>query len=143
MGVAGRLTAVRARARHRSWIEFGSSILNDIAGLYTAMDQSAFEAKRAAITEKFGRVERRLADGPYFDGARFSLVDAVYAPILRYFDVFDTIADFGTFAHAPKVRAWRAALAKRDTVCAAVKPDYPERLRAFLSARQSHLSRLM
>ena len=30
------------RAEHRSWIEFGSSILNDIWGLYAALDASAF-----------------------------------------------------------------------------------------------------
>jgi glutathione S-transferase len=27
-----------ARAEHRAWIEFGSAVLNDIAGFYTAQD---------------------------------------------------------------------------------------------------------
>src|SRR4051794_21670632 len=31
------------RAEHRAWIEFGSSILNDIAGLYSAPDAPGFE----------------------------------------------------------------------------------------------------
>src|SRR3982074_1980614 len=31
-----------ARAEHRAWIEFGSAILNDIAGLYAAADEPAF-----------------------------------------------------------------------------------------------------
>jgi glutathione S-transferase len=131
------------RAEHRSWIEFGSSILNDIAGLYAAKDRAAFETKHAAIAEKIARVEQRLDAAPYFDGERFSLVDAVYAPIFRYFDVFDTIADLGIFAQTPKARAWRAVLATRYSVGAAVSPDYPQRLRAFLRARGSHLSRLM
>ena len=29
------------RAEHRAWIEFGSAVLNDIAGLYSAKDQAA------------------------------------------------------------------------------------------------------
>ena len=58
-----------ARAEHRGWIEFGSAILNDIAGLYAAPDESAFRAKAAALRAKFARVEQRLA-GPWFDGAR-------------------------------------------------------------------------
>jgi glutathione S-transferase len=40
------------------------------------------------------------------------------------------------------VRAWRAALAARPSVQAAVGADYPERLRQFIAARNSELSRL-
>jgi len=36
------------RAEHRAWIEFGSAVLNDIAGFYTASDEAALKA-RAAI----------------------------------------------------------------------------------------------
>jgi glutathione S-transferase len=132
-----------ARAEHRGWIEFGSAILNDIAGLYGAADQAAFEARRAALAGKFARVEQRLGHGPYFDGERFSLVDAVYGPVFRYFDVFDTITDLGVFAATPKARGWRAALANRESVRTAVNLDYPQRLLAFLAARGSHLSRMM
>src|ERR687887_1038324 len=32
------------RAEHRAWIEFGSAVLNDITGLYSAKDQGAFAA---------------------------------------------------------------------------------------------------
>src|SRR5947209_15041808 len=55
------------RAEHRAWIEFGSAILNDIWGLYTAADETAFKAKSVALKEKFARVEARLK-GPWFDG---------------------------------------------------------------------------
>ena len=34
-------------------------------------------------------VEAALGDWPFFSGADFSLVDAVFAPVFRYFDVFD------------------------------------------------------
>src|ERR1700716_1001913 len=72
-----------ARAEHRAWIEFGSAILNDIAGLYVAPDQTTFAAKVAALRTKFARVEERLS-GPWFDGEKFSLVDAVFGPVFRY-----------------------------------------------------------
>ena len=60
-----------ARAEHRAWIEFGSAILNDIWGFYTAADATAFDAKAAALKNKFARVEARLK-GPWFDGERFA-----------------------------------------------------------------------
>jgi glutathione S-transferase len=131
------------RADHRAWIEFGSSVLADIAGLYTAPDEATFGTKAGTLNGKFARVETRLGLGPWFDGARFSLVDAAFGPVFRYFDSFDRIGEFGALAGLPKVAAWRAALARRASVAGAVGADYPARLRAFLAARGSYLSRLM
>lgn len=104
------------RARHRGWIEFGSSILSDLWGFETAKDADAYEAKRKALIDKFGRVEAELGEGPFFAGERFSLVDAVFAPIFRYFDVFDTITDTGVFTETPK-GAGMARYASDTTEC--------------------------
>jgi glutathione S-transferase len=131
-----------ARAEHRAWIEFGSAILNDVAGLYTAADEAAFNAKVAALRERFARIETRLK-GPWFDGERFSLVDAVFGPVFRYFDAFDRVGDFGILANLPKVGAWRAALAARPSTEAAVSPEYPALLWDFYRARGSYVSRMM
>ena len=35
---------------------------------------------------------------PWFDGGEFSLVDAVFGPVFRYFDVFDDIAELGALS---------------------------------------------
>jgi glutathione S-transferase len=131
------------RAEHRSWIEFSSAILNDIAGLYNAPDEEQFAAKARALDNKFRQLERRRRAGPYFDGTRFSLVDAVFGPVFRYFDVFDAIGDFNVLADKPSVALWRKALAERPSVRAAVSPDYPRDLEGFLKARGSHISRLI
>ena len=131
------------KAKHRSWIEFGSSILNTIAGFYNAADKDAFEQKRSDLADKFTWVESNLGNGPYFASEFFSLVDAVYGPIFRYFDVFETIADFGFFSDTPKVRAWRQALQLRPSIQNAVVEDYPQRLLTFLKRRNSHLSTLI
>lgn len=130
------------RARHRGWIEFGSSILSDLWGFETATDAAAYEAKRRALQQKFRHIEAELGAGPYFSGTGFSLVDAVYAPIFRYFDVFDTIADTGIFEDVPKVCAWRRALAQRPSVQDAVLGDYAQRLGAFLCDHDAHLLKL-
>lgn len=128
------------RAQHRAWMEFGSAILNVIAGFYSAPDERTMSAKAADITAKFEKIEAALAVGPYFAGDRFCLVDAVYGPIFRYFDVFETIADFAWFANTPKLRAWRASLATRDSVRLAVAAEYPDLLLAFLRKRNSALA---
>lgn len=131
------------RARHRAWMEFGSAVLNSIAGLYNAPDDEALRAKSTELRNRFEQVEAALGDGPYFAGTGFSVVDAVFGPIFRYFDVFDGIADFGLFKATPRVNAWRTALAERSTVRDAVGTDYPQLLQRFLVNRASALSALM
>ena len=131
------------RARHRAWIEYGSAVVNDIWGFYTAPDATALQAKAAVLHEKFVRIEQTLGAGPWFAGDRFSLVDAVFGPVFRYWNVFDRIADFGVFDGLPKVQAWRTALMQRASVRDAVDAGYDERLRRFIIERRSHLSSLV
>jgi glutathione S-transferase len=130
------------RAEHRSWIEFGSAVLNDIAGLYSAADAASFGAKADRLSEKFAWLERQLGASPYFDGG-FSLVDAAFGPVFRYFDVFDRIGEFDILSGKPKVATWRKALAARSSIRSAVAESYNARLWAFLSARKSHISALI
>jgi glutathione S-transferase len=130
------------KARQRAWMEFGSSILADIGGFYSAPDAESFEAKRATIAGKFGRLEGEVR-GPFFGGERFGLVDAVYGPVFRYVDTFDRIRDFGFLAGLPKVQAWRKGLSARPSVKAAVPEDYAARLVAFIDARNTYLSGLV
>jgi len=42
------------RAEHRAWIEFGSAVLNDIAGFYAAADEATFKAKTIASRARHG-----------------------------------------------------------------------------------------
>jgi glutathione S-transferase len=130
------------RAEHRAWIEFGSAVLNDIAGFYAAPDEASFKARASQLEARFARLEARVAAAPWFDGENFSLVDAVFGPVFRYFDVFDEIADFGILSGKPKLKRWRKALAARPSVRTAVRPDYRALLRDFLERRNSWLSGL-
>ena len=52
------------RAEHRAWIEFGSAVLNDIAGFYAAADEATFKAKTIQLEQRFARLEtRRVRSG--------------------------------------------------------------------------------
>jgi glutathione S-transferase len=131
-----------SRAEHRAYIEFGSAVLNDIAGLYSAPDETAFKAKAAQLETRLARLETRVVAAPWFDGEAFLLVDAVFAPVFRYFDVFDEIGDFGILSGKPKLARWRKSLAERASVRSAVSADYPALLWVFIDRRHSWLSQL-
>jgi glutathione S-transferase len=130
-----------ARARHRAWMEFGSQVLNAIGAFYNAPDEPSLAARAQELRARFEQVEGAFGAGPWFGGASFGLVDAVFGPAFRYFDVFDALGDFGFWDGLPKVRAWRRALADRPSVRSAVSAEYPELLGEFVRRRGSALSR--
>jgi len=132
-------TDALARARHRGWMEFGSAVLDRIAAFYNAKDEAALQIQRDALRQRFEQLEAVLGDGPFFSGERISIVDAVFAPVWRYFDVIDTLGDWAFFDGLPKLAAWRVALAQRASMRDAVGADYPALLRRFIEQRPSAL----
>jgi glutathione S-transferase len=131
------------RAQHRAMIELGSAVLSDVWGLEIATTRDVAVAKIEALTQKFARLERDLGAGPWFAGATFGMVDAVFGPVFRYFDLFDAILDHGVFVGKPKVAAWRAALAARPSIRDAVVADYPQRLERFVANQNGYLATLL
>jgi glutathione S-transferase len=129
------------RARHRAWIEFASVTLNAIWSYYTARDEDTYAAAGAVLRQRFAQLEPELADGPWFSGPGFSLVDASFAPVFRYFEVFGEAGEGDLFEATPKVLAWRNALAERASVRHAVTADYPALLRNFVIAQGGVLGR--
>jgi len=88
-------------------------------------------------------VESALEDGPWFCGKDFSLVDAVYGPIFRYFDTFDRISDFGILDSKPNTAVWRARLGSHPAIREAVSADYDRALREFILGRAGILAGLL
>lgn len=131
------------RAEHRAWIEFGSGLLNHIAQLYNAPTEESYDSTRHTLQTRFQQLETRLGSGPYFSGERFRIIDAVYGPIFRYFDVLEPMVELDIFQRLMKVQAWREQLRQRESVRQAVTHDYPERLLAFIRDRRSYLSSLV
>lgn len=131
------------RARNRAWIEYASSTLDVIAGFYNTNDEAVFHQKAETLRGRFSTLEAELSQGTYFNGATFSLVDAAFAPVFRYFDVIEAFTDLAFFDDTPKVNRWRHELAMRPSVRDAVVTDYPQRLLGFFLARGSVLSGLL
>lgn len=131
------------RARHRGWVEYASTLLGDISAFYNAKRPDHFQDRRDILIRRFDWLERQLGAGPYFAGARFSLVDAAFAPIFRYYDTFEATIGLTDLAPFDRIADWRTALAARPSVQNAVSTDYPQSLATFLKGRDSHLATLV
>ena len=130
------------KAKHRSWIEYGSQTLNAIGGFYNAADKKAFERSANLLRERLQRIDREIS-GPWFGGESFHMVDGVWGTIFRYFEVFDQIGNFQFMSGFEKAHAWRQSVSKRQSVSEAAPEGYHERLEQFLKDRNSYLSGLM
>lgn len=134
------------RARHRGWIEFGSAMLNAIARLYGAKGQAVFDREASGLGQMADQLEAELqsrGSHPWFEGTGFSLVDAVFASVFRYFDGFEANAGLRLLDGRPELAAWRQQLARHPSVQAAIDHDYPERLKHFFVARGGILSAMI
>ena len=107
----------------------------------TTLDEAALRSRRNELVQRFATLEATLGAGPYFSGEHFSIVDAVFAPVFRYFESLSA-SPTSFFEATPRLRNWRAALAARRAG-AAVAADYDERLLVFLESRGPALSRDM
>ena len=135
------------KARHRAWMEYGSSILNDFWGYYTAENKNRFMEQGELIKKKFKRLESELVmanwKGPYFNGEKYSMVDAVFAPVFRYFDVFDKFTEDNLFESKEHVSNWRKHLSNRESSKAVVSENYTSELSEFVKHKDSYLGSLI
>ena len=127
------------RARQRAWIEFASATLDNIAALYSASGSKSFEHVADQLDAKWQQVEDALPDSGYFAGEEFTLVDAAFAPVFRYIDLFEQLVDRDFLVNFKRIGEWRRQLARRESVVKAVARDYPALLLEFIGKRNSWL----
>lgn len=129
-----------SRARQRAWIEYGTATMADAWQFLNAKDRATADARHAAFRGRLEKLEDVLEQGPYFAGSTFSMVDAVFAPLFRYFDLIDPTVTQMIFRGLPRVSCWREALALRESVAAAVSPVYGQLFKRHLAEHQALLA---
>src|SRR5476651_1122420 len=122
-----------SRAQQRAWAEFGVAALSDAWQFLNAKDLEMADSKKTAFRDKLHQLESKLDQGPYFSGSSFSMVDAVFAPIFRYFDLLSPVVSQPIFDNVTRLSAWRDSLTSRPSVISAVRDDYADRFRQHRS----------
>ncbi|MSQ51835.1 MAG: hypothetical protein EXR28_08100 [Betaproteobacteria bacterium] len=96
------------------------------AALYSDSEED-FSARTAKIPAVFAKLDEALAlrgnEGPYFNGAKLSLVDAAYAPFLQRYTFMDSLKPVGIIEKYPRLAAWRNALLAAPAVKASTVPE--------------------
>ena len=111
------------RAVNRAWTDYVPDFSGSVTGCAYSATEAAYNAAVAKIPIPFERLERALEKqgagaegaGPYFNGAKYSLVDAAYAPFLQRYYYLDRIRPLGHIEKFPRLKAWAEALIARPS----------------------------
>jgi len=128
------------RALNRSWIEFGSAMLVDQYQLLTATDETAYGRALDRLTARLERLERQVGKGPFFNGPRFSLVDAAYAPLFIRLELIHRLRPMPVLEQLPLARGWSRALLSEPAVRSSMPDDFEASMKQMLPARASVLA---
>ena len=134
-----------ARARNRAWTDYVSTFASAISNTAYADSEEEFAARSAKMTEPFSKLNDALGKrgnaGPFFNGPKFSLVDAAYAPFLQRYTFMDRIKPLGILEKFPHLMAWRDALLAAPAVKASTVPNIEAVWQEGLITRQRWLKK--
>ena len=129
------------RAINRAWIDYVPTFANLVtAGAY-ADDEASYKAAAENIPVAFDRLELALAKqnaGPFFNGAKYSLVDATYAPFLQRYS--DRLKPLGIIEKFPRLQGWGEALIHRPSTDSFPEAEFEALYRLNLKRRKKWLS---
>src|SRR5438477_2740076 len=92
------------RAVNRAWTDYVPTFADLVTGSAYAKTEADYNAAVAKISTPFERLERALekqGSGPYFNGAKYSLVDAAYALFVTRFLFYDRFSLIGLMETLP------------------------------------------
>jgi glutathione S-transferase len=108
-----------ARAINRAWTDYIPTFSIVLGAVGGAPTEEALASAREAVSKAFARIEEALekqGEGPYFNGDRYALVDASYAPFLQRYLIVEELAGAPPLTRQfPRIRQWAEALVERST----------------------------
>ncbi len=132
-----------ARAKNRAWIEFASNMLGNLYMMKMSKDEASYNKYRDTLVDQFRRVEKRLGDGPWFNGEEFSLADTAFAPLFRQDSVANGKLSVIDPVTMPRVSAWGERLLALPEVRDSVVDEFEELYLAAMEENGSYsLNRL-
>jgi glutathione S-transferase len=126
------------RAINRAWTDYIPSFSAATGALVGAKTQADLEAARTALSTVFGRLEdalERQGSGPFFNGERYALVDAGYAPFLQRHLIVERLSGEEFIGGFPRLSAWAQALVERDSTHSFPPEEFETLYRGNLARR--------
>ena len=134
------------RALNRGWIDYMPKFVDIVSGHAYADSEAAYDEAAALVPGAFDKLEKALADqgeGPFFNGPRYALVDAAYAPFLQRHLFLERIRRLGHIDRFPRVHAWAKALVARPSTHSFPPDEYEAMYRDAVRRRKRWMSQFV
>ncbi len=134
------------RARNRAWTDYVPTFASSVTGCAYAATEEAYKKALEQAPIAFERLEKALEaqkSGPFFNGARYSLVDAAYAPFLQRYFFLDRIHKIGLIEKYPRLKAWAEALMARPSTHSFPPAEFEAMYRENVRRRKSWVSQFI
>ncbi len=128
------------RAKNRAWVEFASNMIGNLYMMKMSKDEERYTRYRDALVDQLHRVEKRLGDGPWFNGDDFSLADTAFAPLFKQNSVAQHRLSVIDPASMPKLNAWAERLLALPEVQDSVVTEFED---LYLQAMQKNGSYIL
>lgn len=130
------------RAINKAWIEFASEMLGKQYRFTMAVDEDNYDLLLAEIKGALKQLEAKVSDGPFFNGEKFCLIDAAYAPFFTRAALLESYLNNDLYADTPKVARWADTLVGRDSVINSVKKDFSEKYLGYITTGKTYTASL-
>jgi glutathione S-transferase len=133
------------RALNRAWTDYVPSFASAVTATAYADTEEDYNKAAAGIPVPFERLEKALekGGGPFFNGAKYSLVDAAYAPFLQRYFFLDRIRKLGHIENYPRLKAWSDALMKRASTHSFPAAEFEAMYRDGIKRRNKWVSQFV
>jgi len=135
------------RAINRAWTDYVPTFAASVTATGYADDEVSYRESAEKIPVTFERLERALekrsAAGPFFNGAKYSLVDAAYAPFLQRYFFLDRVKPLGVIEKFPRLNAWAEALVERPSTHSFPEAEFEALYRLNLKRRKKWVSQFI
>ena len=110
-------------------------MLGNLYMMKMSKDEERYSKYRNLLVSQLERVEKRLGDGPWFNGEEFSLADTAFAPLFRQNSVANNQLSVIDPATMPRVNAWAQRLLALPEVRDSVVDEFED---LYLAAMQKN-----
>jgi glutathione S-transferase len=134
------------RAINRAWTDYVPTFASQVTGVAYADTEADYDKAADGIPVPFERLEKALekqGGGPFFNGAKYSLVDAAYAPFLQRYVFLDRIRPLGHIEKFPRLKAWCDALMRRPSTHSFAEAEFEAMYREGIRRRNKWVSRFV
>jgi glutathione S-transferase len=134
------------RALNRAWTDFVPTFASAVTATAYADTEADYDKAAAGIPAPFERLEKALEKqgrGPFFNGEKYSLVDAAYAPFLQRYFFLDRVRKLGHIESYPRLKAWGEALMKRPSTHSFPAAEFEAMYRDGIRRRDKWVSRFI